>query len=133
MSTSDELRGRLRQEAWSRGLMVRSLLSLFASLERGRFPTWTSKERPLCGGGNSKAAWPTSGSLRRSGRRRKREMAFIFLPYFQHTSIFQNTNVLPQNTAELQHPARCIINDQERESLGSSLSFTHSPWLPYFP
>lgn len=49
---------------------------------------------------NSKAGWPTSGSLRRSGRRRKREMAFIFLPYFQHTIIFQNTNVLPQSTAE---------------------------------
>lgn len=42
-------------------------------------------------------------------------MASIFLPYFQHTSIFQNTNVLPQNTAELQHPTRSIINDQERE------------------
>lgn len=42
-------------------------------------------------------------------------MAFIFLPYFQHTSIFQNTNVLPLSTAEPQHPARCIINDQERE------------------
>lgn len=41
--------------------------------------------------------------------------AFIFLLYFQYTSIFQNTNVLPQNTPELQHLTRCIINDQESE------------------
>ena len=41
-------------------------------------------------------------------------MAFIILPYFQHISIFQNTNVLPQNTAEPQYPTGCIINDQER-------------------
>lgn len=53
-------------------------------------------------------------------------MAFILLPYFQHTSIFQNTNVLPQNTAELQHPAPCIINDGERAP-GVTLCFTHSP------
>lgn len=44
-------------------------------------------------------------------------MAFIFLPYFQHIRIFQNTNVLPQNTAEPQYPTGCIINDQgEKES-----------------
>lgn len=42
-------------------------------------------------------------------------MAFLFLPYFQHISIFQNTNVLPQNTAKPQYPTGCIINDQERE------------------
>lgn len=42
-------------------------------------------------------------------------MAFIFLPYFQHIRIFQNTNVLPQNTAEPQYPTGCIINDQERK------------------
>lgn len=59
-------------------------------------------------------------------------MAFIFLPYFQHTSIFQNTNVLPQNTAELQHPARCIINDQEREP-GFTLVLHQQPLASLLP
>lgn len=58
-------------------------------------------------------------------------MAFIFLPYFQYTSIFQNTSVLSQNTAERQHPTQCIINDQEREPW-FTLCAAQSPWLPYF-
>lgn len=53
-------------------------------------------------------------------------MAFIFLPYFQHTSIFQSTNVLPQNTAELQQPTQRIINDPERASIPS-------PWCHPWP
>lgn len=58
-------------------------------------------------------------------------MAFIFLPYFQHISIFQNTNVLPQNTAEPQYPTGCIINDQERKR---ELPFTLvSPIAPVLP
>ena len=60
-------------------------------------------------------------------------MAFIFLPYFQHTSIFQNTNVLPQNTAELQHPTQCIINDQENEREKASLHPCVSPIAPILP
>lgn len=63
---------------------------------------------------SEEAGWLTPGGLQGRRRRKKRMMAFIFLPYFQHISIFQNTNVLPQNTAELRHPTRCIINDQER-------------------
>lgn len=58
-------------------------------------------------------------------------MAFLFLPYFQHISIFQNTNVLPQNTAEPQYPTGCIINEQERESILPPSYVTHSPCLSY--
>lgn len=58
---------------------------------------------------------------------RERGRAFIVLPYFQHTSIFQNTNVLPQNTAELQHPAGCIIDEE------SGVQFTRCHPEPLLP
>lgn len=76
-----------------------------------------------------KAGWPTSGSLPRSGKRKERD-GFYF--YFRHTSTFQNTNVLPLDSAQLQHPARCIINDQEREP-GFTLAFHPQPLASQFP
>lgn len=107
--------------------MVRILLNLVVPLGIGRFSTVTSKENPLAEAVTPKETGQPSTRRLREKRERERGRALIVLPYFQHTSIFQNTNVLPQNTAELQHPTGCIINEE------SGVRFTLCHPEPLFP